>query len=458
MKATSVLMLAAFLSAAASVAGASHGVGQPPASSKSATLFRDIARRENPVVVSVIARSRVKGWKELGLGEHVNLAVGSGFVISSTGDILTNRHVVEGAERIEVTMFGNDRKRYRAIRVGSDPLTDSALIRLQNPPPNLQKATLGDSSVLEPGDWVVAIGSPFQLGHSVSVGIVSFARRPMQVEDGLWQELIQTDASINLGHSGGPLLNARGEVVGINVAMLDADTGTNVGIGFAVPINAVKALLPQLRSGKVVRGELRVQLHDGPILEDEATELHLPAPTGAIVMSVDDGSAAERAGLQAGDVIVEIDGTAIADTRDLIARTASTAPGTTVKVKVFREGTKLTHMVVIEEQPVDATDDVPADEPNDNDDGLTLGEITPASATHEAAAAVGGALVKHVTPDSPADEAELVAGDIVLAVNGRPVPTLVDARRELQAIERGRPVFLLVSRHGTRLFLEMRKN
>jgi serine protease Do len=451
-------MLAAFLSAAASVTGASHGVGQPPASSESGTLFRDIARRENPVVVSVIARSRLKGWKDGGPGEQVNLAVGSGFVISSTGDILTNRHVVEGAERIEVTMFGNDRKRYRAIRVGSDPLTDSALIRLQNPPPNLQQATLGDSSVLEPGDWVVAIGSPFELGHSVSVGVVSFARRPIQVEDGLWQELIQTDASINFGHSGGPLFNARGEVVGINVAMLDADTGTNVGIGFAVPINAVKALLPQLRSGKVVRGQLRVQLHSGPILEDEATELRLPTPTGAIVMSVDDGSAAERAGLQAGDVIVEIDGAAIADTRDLIARTASTAPGTTVKVKIFREGKKLTRTVVIEEQPVESIDDVTADEPNGNDDGLTLGEITPSSATHEAAAAVGGALVVHVAPDSPADEAELAAGDIVLAINGRPVHTSAELRRELQAIERGRPVFLLVSRHGTRLFLEMRNN
>jgi serine protease Do len=240
--------------------------------------------------------------------------------------------------------------------------------------------------------------------------------------------------------------------------MLDADTGTNVGIGFAVPINAVKALLPQLRSGKVVRGQLRVQLHSGPILEDEATELRLPTPTGAIVMSVDDGSAAERAGLQAGDVIVEIDGAAIADTRDLIARTASTAPGTTVKVKIFREGKKLTRTVVIEEQPVDAIDDVTADEPNGNDDGLTLGEITPSSATHEAAAAVGGALVVHVAPDSPADEAELAAGDIVLAINGRPVHTSAELRRELQAIERGRPVFLLVSRHGTRLFLEMRNN
>jgi serine protease Do len=354
-------------------------------------------------------------------------------------------------------MFGNDRKRYRAIRVGNDPLTDSALIRLQNPPPNLQAATLGDSSLLEPGDWVVAIGSPFELGNSVTVGVVSSPKRPLQLLDGLWRELIQTDASINLGNSGGPLFNARGEVVGINVAMLDPDTGANVGIGFAVPINAVKALLPQLRSGKVVRGQLGVQLHGGPILEDEATVLRLPKATGAIVMSVDDGSAAERAGLRAGDVIVEIEGKAVADTSDLIALTASTAPGTPVKVKIFRDGDKQTRMVVIEEQPVDTVEEALADEPDG--DGLTLSEIMPSGTSREAAAsAVGGAQVVQVVPDSPADEAELIVGDIILAINSRPVHTLIEATRELQRIERGRPIFLLVSRRGTRLFLEMRRN
>jgi serine protease Do len=470
MKATGFsLVLAAALAVVSSIVGTSNSVAQPPAAPVSATSFRDIARRENPVVVSVTTRSRVRGRGEGSkdfrfsegdppdLGQRVHLAAGTGFVISTTGDILTNNHVVEGAERIDVSLFGNERKRYRAIRVGSDPLTDSALIRLQNPPPNLQAATLGDSSVLESGDWVMAIGNPFQLGHSVTVGVVSFPQRPFQVRDGRWRDMIQIDASINQGNSGGPLFNVRGEVVGINVAMLDADTDTNVGIGFAVPINTVKALLPQLRQGKVVRGQLGVQLHGGPILEDEATELRLPRATGAIVMSVDDGSAAERAGLRAGDVIVEIDGRPVADTRDLLWRTAYTAPGTRVTVKIFRDGNEQTRTAIIEEQPDDAVEEAPPDD-SDGDDGLTLGEITSGPSHLAVASAVGSVRVMKVAPGSPADDAELLVGDIVWAINGRQVHTLADARRELRGIDRGRPVFLLVWRRGTRVFLEMRKS
>jgi serine protease Do len=463
------LVLATVLAGLASVGGASHRAAQPPAVSATTTVFRDIARRENPVVVSVITRSRVRGWGEGSqdfrfferdppdFGQRVHLAAGTGFIISNAGDILTNNHVVEGAERIEVSLFGNERKRYRAIRVGSDPLTDSALIRLENPPPNLQAATLGDSGVLESGDWVMAIGNPFELGHSVTVGVVSFPQRPVQVQDGRWQDLIQTDASINLGNSGGPLFNVRGEVVGINVAIVDLD-GANAGIGLAVPINVVKALLPQLRTGKVVRGQLGVQLHGGPILEDEASELRLPRASGAIVMIVDGGSAAERAGLRAGDVIVEIDGKAVADTRDLIARTAATAPGTRVTVKIVRDGKEQTHTTTIEQQPLDAVEQEPADG-SDADDGLTLGEITMAKAKELAEASeAGGALVVDVAPDSPADDAEFAVGDIIRAVNRRPVHTLDQARRELRRTKPDRPIFVLVSRSGTDVFLKMRKN
>ena len=230
-------MFAAIVVGAASAGGDSRGSHNSPAAGATPTVFKDIARRENPAVVSITTRSRVRGWGEadreifrafeLLPPGHVHLAAASGFLISSAGDILTNSHVVEGAGDIEVSLFGNDRKRYRAIRIGSDPQTDSALIRLQHPPPNLQAMTLGDSSTLEPGDWVMAIGNPFQFGHSVTVGVVSFPRRPVQVDDGRWQDLIQTDAAINLGNSGGPLFNLRGEVVGMNVAMVHADSGAN---------------------------------------------------------------------------------------------------------------------------------------------------------------------------------------------------------------------------------------
>jgi serine protease Do len=289
----------------------------------------------------------------------------------------------------------------------------------------------------------------------VTLGVVSFPQRPFQVQDGEWQDMIQTDASINLGNSGGPLFNVRGEVVGMTVAMLD-DGDANVGIGFAVPINVVKGLLPQLRTGKVVRGQLGVQLHGGPILEDEASELRLPKAAGAIVMIVDGGSAAERAGLRAGDVIVEIDGTAVADTRDLIARTAATVPGTRVTVKAFRDGKEQTRTTTIEEQPVGAVEEAP-DEGSSSDDGLALDEIGPSGPNDPATSAIGGALVVDVTPNSPADDAELVVGDIVRAINRRQVHNADEARRELRRIQPGRPIFLVVSRSGTEVFLELRK-
>jgi len=462
-------MFATVLAAVTSVVGASQSVAQPSAGPISPTVFRDIARRESPVVVSVITRSHVRRGGQgsedfsffapdpVDLGQRVHVAAGSGFVINSIGDILTTNHIVEGAERIEVSLFGNDRKRYRAIRVGSDPLTDSALIRLEDPPPNLQAATLGDSSVLESGDWVIAIGNPFQLGHSVTVGVVSFPQRAFQVEYGQWRDMIQTDASINLGNSGGPLFNIRGEVVGISVAMLDAGGDTNGGIGFAVPINTVKALLPQLRTGKVVRGQLGVQLHGGPILEDEATQLGLPSVSGAIVMSVDEDSPAERAGLHPGDVLIEIDGRPISDTRDLIARTSSMAPGTRVTLRIFRDGKPHTRTAIIEEQFVDSGEDAPTGDPND-DDGLTLGDTMQSEAGDLSGvfAAGGGVRVVKVAPNSPADDAELIVGDIVRAINGRAVHTLAEATRARRAIERGRPIFLLISRRRATLFLEMR--
>ena len=455
--------------AAASAVGASLSAAQPPGSSTNPLSFRDIARQASPVVVSIVTRKRGRVWEDSGRAlldalrgdtadadRRLHDYAASGFIISASGEILTNHHVVDGAETIEVSLLGSDRVRYRARRVGTDPVTDSALLQIDHPPSDLPVARLGNSSALEPGDWVMAIGNPFQFAHSVTVGVVSFARRPFEVREGRWQDLIQTDASIAQGSSGGPLFNAHGEVVGMNVGMMDGGGGATMGIGFAVPIDSVKALLPQLRAGKVVRGQLGIGLHGGPILHDEATALRLPMAAGAIIRTVDRDSPAEHAGLQAGDVIVSMNGKAVVDTRDLIARTASAMPGTQVMVTVVRNGREQVRMVAIEAQPVDAVD-VAVDNPPDDGDGMTLGEAAPAH-DRVGPSAHGGAVVITVAPDSPAADAELAVGDIIREINGRRVNTLAEAQQALADIRQGLPVFLLVLRSGTGLFLEIRRH
>jgi serine protease Do len=466
------LIVGGLLTTAVSAGAGPLGGDQVPPAAIGATLFRDIARGQNPAVVSIVTRSRGRAWnveeqeifRLFGVpppqpSERVERVLGSGFVISKAGEILTNNHVIEGANAIEVTLFGDDRKQYHAVTIGSDPLTDTALIKLADPPADLQPIALGDSSTLEPGDWVVAIGNPFRLGHTITVGFVSFQGRPFPMVDGHWQDMIQTDASINPGNSGGPLINVRGEAVGINTAIIDSDATGVSGIGFAVPINTVRALLPQLRLGRVVRGQLGVQLHDGPILEDEARQLGLPHPTGALVMLVDRDSATSRAGLRGGDVIVEMNGHGVRDARQLIAAVSSTAPGTTVNVAIFRDGAMLRPIdVVVEELPVEMIEPTPVPA-SDDVDGLTLDELAPALVSRLAVPpGMDGALVVGVTLDSAADEAGLIVSDVIRAVNRRPVHTATEATTVLRDIQPHAPIFLTIWRRGSEVLLLMRKD
>jgi serine protease Do len=468
--ATGWLCVAALAGAMSAALLASDDQSPQPVAAADVKLFSAIARRLNPAIVSITTRSRGVPWdadeeeafRSLGVatppaGGRVQRAAGSGFIISKDGEILTNHHIVTGADTIEVGLFGDERKRYRAVRVGSDPLSDTALIKLVSPPANLTTVNIGDSSALEPGDWIMAIGNPFQLGHTVTVGVISFNGRPVEVQDGRWQDMIQTDASINPGSSGGPLIDVHGDVVGISVALLDDDGGGSIGIGFAVPINSVVALLPQLRRGKVVRGQLGVELQSGPILEDETRELGLPAPGGAIVKTVYPGSAAARAGLRPGDVVVEIGGQRVADTRALLAIGSSLPPGTSTIVRAFRDGRQQTRSITIEEMAIDSGDRTRRTKPDDND-GLTLGDVGRSTTVHSSVpAGIDGAVVVNVVAGSAADEAELAAGDIIRVINRRPVQSAADARRALQSIKAGRPIFLLVWRHGAEMFLRMRR-
>lgn len=461
---------------------AASGSGEPAGQDHIAgvTLFRDIVRRQNPVVVSITTESRVSAPEvsqfsgdeffrrffgaPMAPGEQRRQGLGSGFIISADGEILTNNHVVAGADSIRVGLFGDARSTYSAKVLGRDPLTDSALIRLEDgvgtgQRAQLSVAALGDSEALEPGDWVVAIGNPFRLGHTVTVGVVSYKARPFAITEGRFQNMLQTDASINPGNSGGPLLNTRGEVVGINSAILAGEGGGgNIGIGFAVPINTVKALLPELRQGRVHRGRLGVQVQSAPLTEEEARALGLPKPHGAVIGSVERGSPADRAGLRAGDVIVEFNGKPIPDGEQLTAMVVTTAAGTRVPVTFYRNGQRQTATVTVEALTLD--DEGTRRKPGDAQQprlGLSLTDLTPEVAQQlRLAPGATGALVESVEPLTPAANAGIARGDVILEINRQPVRSARDAARLLRQLKSGQTAFVLLSRQGNQVFVTMR--
>jgi serine protease Do len=269
--------------------------------------------------------------------------------------------------------------------------------------------------------------------------------------------MIQTDASINPGNSGGPLIDVRGEVVGINAAILGSAADGNVGIGFAIPINSVTALLPQLREGKVIRGRLGVQLRNAPISPDEARALGLPTTNGLIVIAVEPDSPASRGGLRAGDVLLTFDGKAVVGADDVIAQVFATSPGTRVTLTYLRDGQEHTATVTIEALAleVDRAPQPAAKAPADY--GLSLENITPALAAHlRLPPGLDGALVTEIASEGAAERAGLRRGDIITAINRRAVHDAGAATGELAHAEAGQPVFVLVWRRGVELFLEMR--
>ncbi len=384
---------------------------------------------------------------------------GTGFVIDGAGLVLTNNHVIENATNIEIQFFGEDDELYEARVLGRDRLTDSALLELvERPEGELPVATFGDSSQMAPGDWVMAIGAPFGLSHTVTVGVISALARPLPAARGRWNDMLQTDAAINPGNSGGPLLNIRGEVVGMNTAIV-SDRRANAGVGFAVPINTVRDLLPELRGGRVTRGVIGIGIDD--IARGEYALLGLDENGGVMVQSVQPDQPAERAGLEPGDIIVAFDGERVGATRELQNRVVATRPGTTVPVRIVRNGEPLTLDVTIGELDLEAESRtvMATAEETSEDFGITLQDLTPEMASRlRVPAGTVGAVVVDIRRGSTAAASGLQPGDVILSVNRVDVGSAGAATAELNAIESGRTAFLLVQRRDTRVFLQVEKD
>jgi serine protease Do len=402
--------------------------------------------------------------------EQKTHAAGTGFIISKDGLILTNNHVVEEATKIEVYLYTDDETPYTAKVIGRDQLTDSALIQLVDKPNRtLPEAKFGDSSQIGPGDWVMAIGNPFGYNYTVTVGVVSAMGRPFQVSTGRNNEMIQTDAAINPGNSGGPLLNIRGEVIGINTAIItNAQNEGNIGIGFAVPINTVRDLLPQLRTGKITRGRIGITVI--PVGRDTYEDYGLKERRGAVVQQVAPGGASQKGGIESGDVVVEYNGRQVTNSDDLVKMVMATRPGTSVPVKVLRNRQENTLSVTVEELDLEAEqaqttgrrnnpsrDQQEPEEHGASGFGLTLENLTPSLQRRlRIPAGQSGAVITDVDPDGPA-AGGLRQGDVILSVNGKSVSNALDAQRELQKIQAGHLAQLRVWRGENEIFVPVRK-
>jgi serine protease Do len=470
----------------------------------SATTFRDIAKSATPAVVNIRTESRQRtqdlsdffggsdlfdrffgggggggngggggggsrGQRQPRQRDQIVQAAGSGFIIDKSGLILTNNHVVEGANKIKVSLYGEDEdQEYDAKVVGRDPLTDSALIQLtEKPNHTLPVIAFGDSSKLEPGDWVMAIGNPFNLAHTVSVGVISATERPFEVAEGRNAQVIQTDAAINPGNSGGPLLNIRGEVIGINTAIIaDGRQSGNIGIGFAIPINTVRDLLPQLESGKVSHGRIGVTV--GVVQREAIEEFGLKDRKGAVVSSVVPGGAAGKAGMEPGDVIVSYNGKPVNGRDDLVRMVVATKPNTTVPIRIIRDRKEKTISVTVDELDLEAEGNLArggGGRDRDSDSaqetsagfGLSLSNVSAAEARQLRLDDTKGALITDIEPASPAFRGGLQRGDVIIRVGRTPVANAAEASRELGKVPSRGTVFVRVLRNGTETFASLTK-
>jgi serine protease Do len=373
--------------------------------------------------------------------QYKQRGLGSGVIVSPDGYILTNNHVVGHADEIHVTLL--DKREFTAKVVGKDPKTDLALIKIDTNQP-LPAASLGDSDVTEVGDWVVAIGSPFGFNLTVTSGIVSAKGRAL---GGNYDNFIQTDASINPGNSGGPLFNTYGQVIGINTAIYSS-TGSNAGIGFAIPIDIAKDVMQQLKSrGRVVRGWLGVEIQE--VTPALAKSFGLAAPTGALVAGVQKDGPAAKANIQRGDIIIKFNGETVHDEHELPEMVASTALNKAVPVEVIRGNKHITLTATIQELK-----DVQVASAKDDEDmgtswGMQVQDMTPEIASELHTPNAKGVVIRNVRPDSSAAEAGLQPGDLVLEIDHKKVGTADDFAAMAKAAQKDKKSALLLVQRGT---------
>jgi serine protease Do len=370
-------------------------------------------------------------------------SLGSGVIVSSDGYILTNNHVVEGASEIKVTTA--DKHEYKARVIGTDPRTDIAVLKVEAK--DLPAIVFGDSSKVRVGDFVLAIGNPFGLSQTVTMGIVSATGRGnLGIED--YEDFIQTDASINPGNSGGALVNVNGELIGVNTAILSGGSGGNQGIGFAIPIAMARQVMDQiLKTGKVTRGYLGAWIQ--PVTPAIAKAFGLSQPRGALLGDVEPGGPASKSGLQRGDIILQMDGQPIANTREFRLKIAMMKPGTTVQLRVSHNGAERDISVVLGESPAKAAAaQVKEGTPSKALQGLSVDDLTPQIARQlDLPAKTFGVVVTGVESGSAAEEADLRQGDVIEEVNHKPVHSVNEFSNAVNQLGK-QSVLLLINRGG----------
>jgi Do/DeqQ family serine protease len=434
------------------------------------TSYADVVEKTSPAVVTINSERKASVQpQQFPFGDFFNTpnapqdqqrplerGVGSGVIISADGTILTNNHVVDGAEKISVQM--NDKKTYEAKVVGLDPPSDLAVLKIEAQ--NLPFLNLGNSDNVRVGDIVLAIGNPLGIGQTVTGGIISAKGRQTGISDGTFEDFLQTDAPINRGNSGGALVNLSGELIGINSQILSGgSSGGNIGIGFSIPSNMAKTVMEQLlKDGKVRRGMLGVGIQN--VTEDIAKSFDIKDGKGVLVNSVKQGSAAEKAGIKTGDIILAINGEAVEDGNTLRNKVAGTPPGSDIKVKVLRDGAEQELTAKLDEFNVEGAKNKTSEEQKNESDksesngklGLSLQPITPEIAKQLNLDSNDGLVVTNVDPNGAAAEKGIQRGDVILQINRQSVGSLDDVQ---SAIAKGadRPVLLLISRKGQTLFM-----